>query len=102
MHSQTVAGRNYSRGGFAKDSGMVTPVELGRPSFVPTEKRSHERPRAVTAAERATPEPQVAGRVRAAQIQAIFRFTPLAMAVNVANVGMIALALHEKANPYST
>ena len=41
------------------------------------------------------------GRVRAAQIQAIFRFTPLTMAVNVANVTLIGIALHDVANPFA-
>lgn len=43
----------------------------------------------------------MAGRVRAAQIQAVFRFTPLTMAVNVANVSLIVIALHDVANSYA-
>ena len=38
------------------------------------------------------------GRVRAAQIQAIFRFTPLVLAVNCANVVVILLALRDVAS----
>ena len=39
------------------------------------------------------------GRVRAAQLQAIFRLTPLTMAVNCANVGLMIVVLRAVANP---
>ena len=41
------------------------------------------------------------GRVRAAQIQAIFRFTPLTMGINCANVVLMVLALRSIANPWA-
>ena len=41
------------------------------------------------------------GRIRAAQIQAIFRFTPMAMAINCANVVLMVLALRYIADPWA-
>ena len=41
------------------------------------------------------------GRLRAAQIQAIFRFTPLTMAINCANVVLMVRALRFIADPWA-
>ncbi len=45
--------------------------------------------------------PSTDGRVRAAQLQAIFRFTPLTMFVNFANMVLVVRCLRHVANPWA-